>query len=207
MVSCFIVWSPSSSCINNKLFKMGQYYKVFNKTKKEYLNPHTFGNGLKLMEFTSDGKGILQGLSLLLANGNGRGGGDLHSDNPLIGSWSGHSITIEGDYADDTLWDELEPTIYGDNDNHVPNPRYDKEWTDISADVLRLLFEDSYIRSEASSYIKEHGDQYLYGDNREVMLEIFADEMKEYQKTKEDTERFRKVLMKSKEDKKGEFSS
>ena len=28
---------------------MGQYYKVVNKTKKEFLDPHSFGHGAKLM--------------------------------------------------------------------------------------------------------------------------------------------------------------
>lgn len=30
---------------------MGQYYMVMNLAKKEYLHPHHFGDGLKLMEF------------------------------------------------------------------------------------------------------------------------------------------------------------
>ena len=30
---------------------MGQYFKVLNLDKKEYLHPHCCGDGLKLMEF------------------------------------------------------------------------------------------------------------------------------------------------------------
>ena len=48
---------------------MGQYFKVINKTKKEFINPHTFGNGLKLWEIVASGKGVMQGLGLLLAEG------------------------------------------------------------------------------------------------------------------------------------------
>ena len=87
---------------------MGQYYKIVNKTKKEYLDPHTFGNGIKLMEFVSDGRGVLQGLAILLADGNGRGGGDLHSDNKLIGSWAGDKVYVSGDYSDSGLYEKAE---------------------------------------------------------------------------------------------------
>ena len=91
---------------------MGQYYKAVNKTKQQYLSPWTFGNGAKLMEFVSDGKGMLQGLGILLAEGNGRGGGDLHSDNYLIGSWAGDEVYISGDYADSELYHEAERSPY-----------------------------------------------------------------------------------------------
>ena len=30
---------------------MGQYYVIANLDKKEFLNPHKFGDGVKLMEF------------------------------------------------------------------------------------------------------------------------------------------------------------
>lgn len=43
---------------------MGQYYYVINVTKKEYLHPHKFFDGLKLLEFG--------------CSSNGRGGGDLN---------------------------------------------------------------------------------------------------------------------------------
>tara|TARA_R100000734_G_C3303039_1_gene93541 strand:+ start:481 stop:984 length:504 start_codon:yes stop_codon:yes gene_type:complete len=147
---------------------MGQYYKVFNKTKKEYLNPHSFGNGLKLMEFTSDGKGLLQCLSLLLAEGNGRGGGDHPSKSPLIGSWSGDQITIQGDYADDTIWDQLQKKDHEGN----KNPKYVK-WTDISMDIYRVLLEDSWIALDMKNQLKEHGTKYLFGDEKELMKELF----------------------------------
>ena len=80
---------------------MGQYYKIINLDKQEYLSPYTFNNGAKLMEFSCSRAGVLTALALLLADGNGRGGGDLHSANPVIGSWAGDQIVIAGDYADD----------------------------------------------------------------------------------------------------------
>ena len=79
---------------------MGQYYYIVNCDKKQYLHPHKFGDGLKLLEFGCSSDGTMTGLAVLLADGNGRGGGDLHSKNPIIGSWAGDRIVIAGDYAD-----------------------------------------------------------------------------------------------------------
>jgi len=57
---------------------MGQYYRIVNLDKKEYLSPYPFDEGAKLLEFGT-GKGtLLLALAVLLADGNGRGGGDLH---------------------------------------------------------------------------------------------------------------------------------
>lgn len=79
---------------------MGQYYLVVNLDKKQYLHPHRFGDGLKLREFGQSGFGTMYALASLLADGNGRGGGDIPSEDPLIGSWAGDRIVIAGDYAD-----------------------------------------------------------------------------------------------------------
>lgn len=79
---------------------MGQYYYIVNLDKKEFLHPHKFDDGLKLMEFGQSASGTLLGLTILLADGNNRGGGDIRSDDPLIGSWAGDRIVIAGDYAD-----------------------------------------------------------------------------------------------------------
>lgn len=79
---------------------MGQYYRHINIAKRQYLRPHATGDGAKLLEFGSSGSGTMMCLAVLLADGNGRGGGDLRSDSPLIGSWAGDPIVIAGDYAD-----------------------------------------------------------------------------------------------------------
>ena len=81
---------------------MGQYYEICNVDKKEYLHPHDFGAGLKLMEFAFHHPSeILAGLAILLADGNGRGGGDCRSDSPIIGRWKYDRIVVLGDYADE----------------------------------------------------------------------------------------------------------
>ena len=140
---------------------MGQYYLVVNKTKKEFLDPHSFGHGAKLMEFVSDDKGMLQALAILLADGNGRGGGDLSSNNPLIGSWSGDEITIVGDYADNGLYNIADET-----------------YEDISVDSYCLLLEDHWFKQEFESEIRESMKDktlYLTSGQREVIQRVFPD--------------------------------
>jgi len=79
---------------------MGQYYVIVNLDKKQYIHPHKFGDGMKLLEFADSTPGTMTALAVLLADGNGRGGGDLDSENLIIGSWAGDRIVIAGDYAD-----------------------------------------------------------------------------------------------------------
>ena len=119
---------------------MGQYYKIVNIKKKQYISPHTFGDGSKLMEFSMSANGVLAGLAILLADGNGRGGGDLGSKNDIVGSWSGDNIVVAGDYADAGKFvKEPDQTLY---------VLAGSEGEDISIKVLDALFDDSYYFSE-----------------------------------------------------------
>ncbi len=104
---------------------MGQYYKAVNLDKKEFMHPHACGDGAKLMEFALSSMSMMSCLAILLADGNGRGGGDLfgvpckacggsslaneckscNGDRyeplpKIVGSWAGDRIVIAGDYAD-----------------------------------------------------------------------------------------------------------
>ena len=119
---------------------MGQYYKIVNIKKKQYIKPDTFGDGSKLMEFSMSASGVLAGLAILLADGNGRGGGDLHSENDIVGSWAGDNIVIAGDYADAGKFvKEAGQNLYEVASN---------EGEDISVKVLEALFDDKYFFSE-----------------------------------------------------------
>ena len=119
---------------------MGQYYKIVNIKKKQYISPYIFGDGSKLMEFSMSANGVLAGLAILLADGNGRGGGDLHSENDIVGSWAGDNIVIAGDYADTGKFvKEPEQNLY-----EVAS----SEGEDISVKVLDALCDDQYFFSE-----------------------------------------------------------
>ena len=119
---------------------MGQYYKIVNIKKKQYITPHTFGDGSKLMEFSMSANGVLAGLAILLADGNGRGGGDLHSENDIVGSWAGDNIVVAGDYADAGKFvKEPDQTLYEVASN---------EGEDISIKVLDALCDDRYFFEE-----------------------------------------------------------
>jgi len=117
---------------------MGQYYVIVNLDKKEYIHPHKFGDGLKLLEFGTSSCGTMTGLTILLADGNGQGGGDLQSDHTIIGSWAGDRIVVSGDYADEGKFTN-DPTInlYGFAKEH---------FEDISEAVITAMRDDEHLK-------------------------------------------------------------
>lgn len=81
---------------------MGQYHYTVNLTKKEFLDPHKLGDGLKLLEQCGwCPGGTNDALHMLLACSSGRGGGDFRSGSDWIGHWAGDQIAVVGDYAED----------------------------------------------------------------------------------------------------------
>jgi hypothetical protein len=78
---------------------MGQYHKVVNLDKKQFLHPHRLGDGLKLGEFGCSSHGTMTALAYLLGVSTGRGGGDFDRGS-LAGTWGGDRIAIIGDYAE-----------------------------------------------------------------------------------------------------------
>ena len=80
---------------------MGQYHKVYNIDKREFIHAHDIDNGLKLLEQCgpSDQATTSDAVWLLLANSNGRGGGDAKK-HPMIGRWAGDRLVVQGDYAE-----------------------------------------------------------------------------------------------------------
>ena len=120
---------------------MGQYWYPVNLDKKEFVDPHTLGVGLKLVEQAGSHPGTGTALVILLAaQPEQRGGGDLDmSLDPakrIIGRWAGDRIALVGDYAEDT---DLAP-------EHEASKIYDRclsrEYTDISEDVSRVIQQE-----------------------------------------------------------------
>ena len=158
---------------------MGQYYKIVNIKKKQYITPHTFGDGAKLMEFGMSRSGVLTGLTILLADGNGRGGGDLGSNNPIVGSWAGDNIVIAGDYADPGKFvKEEDKNLYQVAIN---------EGEDVSLKVLDALFDDTWFFED----FRKNSLQYLGSDEVHELVK-----RKLQEKGLSDTKRFKMVSSK-----------
>lgn len=128
---------------------MGQYHLPINVSKKQFIDPHKFDDGLKLLEFGASGDGTMLALAVLLSDSNGRGGGDLHSSSPIIGSWAGDQIVIAGDYGDNGKWG------VGDDVNlyHVARDSYE----DVSAQVMAAIMDDVY---QLQEYAERYGRGY-----------------------------------------------
>jgi hypothetical protein len=130
---------------------MGQYHYVANLDKKQYLHPHRFDDGLKLMEFGASPGGTMTALAILLAEQSkdgGRGGGDIrHDAEGLVGSWSGDRIAIVGDYAEPADrkggWDdENNQPLYATLGGWIGDNETDTGWIEISSVVIPLLKAD-----------------------------------------------------------------
>lgn len=107
---------------------MGQCYKVVNFSKKEYIVPNAFGDGLKLKEFACSGNATMTALAVLTVDPktNGNGGGDFMPSGSfgIIGRWYGDSIGIVGNYEENGLYYEAE-----------------KSWKDISREVVATMIQ------------------------------------------------------------------
>jgi hypothetical protein len=138
---------------------MGQYYYVVNIDKKEFLHPHKFGDGLKLLEFGCSRDGTLTALAILLSQGNGRGGGDLNADDDLIGSWAGDRIVIAGDYADggDFIEGATEEDLqeyakkcyaegYQESERVNLHCYAGEKYKDISEEMVAIMKKDTWLR-------------------------------------------------------------
>jgi hypothetical protein len=99
---------------------MGQYHTLYNVDKKQKVDGL---DGYKLLELIGHPKSTATALLLLVANSNGRGGGDVEG-HPLVGSWAGDRIVLQGDYSEDT------------DQGHINNIN---EYEDITGQVLELL--------------------------------------------------------------------
>jgi hypothetical protein len=140
---------------------MGQYYKIVNVDKKEYLKPWTFNDGAKLLEFGCSSFSSLTALSILLADGNGRGGGDFMVEDKLVGSWAGDRIVIAGDYADEGKFIEVEKQVreklIKDGNNSNLYSFAEEHFKDISKKVLQLMLQDDYIGSVINKEKQKEG--------------------------------------------------
>lgn len=84
---------------------MGQYHKLINVDKKEYLDPHSIGLGVKQWEHQSDARWPIYGslsdaMYILTMTSPARGGGDMPASE-ISGRWAGDRVMVVGDYTED----------------------------------------------------------------------------------------------------------
>jgi len=139
---------------------MGQYHLIANLDKREYLYPHEFGDGFKLMEFGQSAGGTLTGLAVLLAATNGRGGGDFWDPGvedidglwSPTGRWTGDRIAIIGDYFENGDVPDL--TVLDMQDLWSDEPQ---TWTNISSLVAASLLEAGEMGSHQEHRLTTRG--------------------------------------------------
>jgi len=141
---------------------MGQYWYVVNLDKREFINPHDLGAGLKLCEQLGTYPGTGAALIVLCAAmPEARGGGDFDMDKnwhgperkfpehnvepgPMpeeypaiarrtIGRWAGNRIALVGDYAErGDLLDEFQA-------ENIYEMCEERKWLNVSADVAAVI--------------------------------------------------------------------
>ncbi len=120
---------------------MGQYFVIANLEKREYLNPWNMNSGSKAWEQAMNYPS--KALLVLLGTGMGRGGGDfregtLPDGSSVNGRWSGDSIVMVGNYAEDE--DNPEILAYGSLYSSIFSE--EGNWVDLSPDFPKNVLED-----------------------------------------------------------------
>jgi hypothetical protein len=72
---------------------MSSFYIAVNTTKRQYILPHAFGDGMRFTEFAASSHGMMFALAALLVSRNET----LATSSPVIGSWAGDSVVLAAD--------------------------------------------------------------------------------------------------------------
>lgn len=87
-------------------FSLDNYKYLVNHDKNQFVDL------AKYRTASTDGDGdCVFPVSILTALGNGRGGGDYHGDDPLVGSWAFDTVEITNDAAKIDGFEEIEPVF------------------------------------------------------------------------------------------------
>lgn len=125
-------------------------YIVGNIDKREYLRPEAFGEKDTLRAIVDSHCGVMQGLVILLADGNNRGGGDLRCDHSSIGSWAGDRIVVIDENA-------LMPEASEPGMEEVPyQQQLLKLGRDVSASIIAAIVEGEGGYSRLASLNPQH---------------------------------------------------
>lgn len=126
---------------------MGQYHKIVNVDKGEYLNPWNMGTGAKAWEQAANSSLTPAAMFMLMANPEYRGGGDFE-EGEYAGRWHGDRVIIIGDYAESDDIDGIDASA-------EYSKTADDTYTDISAGTMRAMLANGLFSQEEAEYIRE----------------------------------------------------
>lgn len=75
---------------------MGQYFRIVNIDRSEYLDPAGFGDGAKLAQFAWGSGRTMTALALLLSS--------PKKDDEVVGRWAGDRVVLLGDESGFDRW-------------------------------------------------------------------------------------------------------
>ncbi len=109
---------------------MGQYHVLVNIDKKEKVEPHGLGLGLKQYEHAGCEASLSDALYILVMTSPARGGGDF-PETDISGRWKGDRVLVLGDYteASDVPFIANGESLYREADT----------FTDISDEVVKAF--------------------------------------------------------------------
>ncbi len=115
---------------------MGQYHHLVNVDKKEVVNPHGLGLGLKQYEHTAvnSGGSLADALYILMMTSPARGGGDFPQTD-ISGRWTGDRVLVLGDYTEDSDVPSIPNvgSLYSESDGYT-------DITDMVAQAFETVF-------------------------------------------------------------------
>jgi len=115
---------------------MGQYHHLVNIDKKEVVNPHGLGLGLKQYEHTAvnNGGSLADAMYILMMTSPARGGGDFPQTD-ISGRWAGDRVLVLGDYTEDSDVPSIPNlgSLYRDSEGYT-------DITDMVAQAFELVF-------------------------------------------------------------------
>jgi hypothetical protein len=106
--------------------KKKQSWRIFNLDKNQKIHAEDFN--VSTLNNILASTGVTAALAVLLSDGNGRGGGDLDSEKPVVGSWAGDRIVVCGSLSsEDNLFSS-------------------RKFKNVGKEIILALADDSYVR-------------------------------------------------------------
>lgn len=135
--------------IKGDVLKVGQYYLAVNIDKKEYLKPHSFESGAKIMEHSYFESDLLITAETLLAT---------------EGRWKGDRIVWAGDYMDDEIFLEGFLSIIGDRNLYFQAKEYFTEVQDKFKRTKRMKYIVNHTKNEFvnKSKVRENDGYFIH---------------------------------------------